>query len=85
MLPLQLNGSAFSKKAKALADAGLKRITVSLDSMDPDVFMKLNDVGFPSRKVLEGIKAAEEAGIPSIKINVVVKKSVNDDKLFRYR
>ena len=75
------NGSALAKKAKALTDAGLKRITVSLDSMDPDVFMKLNDVGFPLEKVLEGIKAAEEAGIPSIKINVVVKKSVNDDKL----
>ncbi|GAB1825329.1 GTP 3',8-cyclase MoaA [Turicimonas sp. TL08] len=75
------NGSALAKKAKALAEAGLKRITVSLDSMDPEVFMKLNDVGFPLEKVLEGIKAAEEAGIPSIKINVVVKKGVNDDKL----
>lgn len=75
------NGSALSKKAKSLAEAGLKRITVSLDSMNPETFMKLNDVGFPVEKVLKGIQAAEDAGIPSIKINVVVKKGVNENDL----
>ncbi len=75
------NGSALSKKAEALAKAGLKRLTVSLDSIDPETFMRLNDVGFPVEKVLEGINAARRAGIPQIKINVVVKRGINDQHI----
>ncbi len=77
------NGSALTKKAQALADAGLKRLTVSLDALDNETFMKLNDVGFPVDKVLEGIEAARKAGIPHIKINVVAKRGVNESDLLR--
>ena len=77
------NGAALSAKSKALAAAGLKRLTVSLDAMDPEIYMKLNDVGFPIEKTLAGIKAAHDAGIPSIKINVVVKRGVNENELLK--
>jgi GTP 3',8-cyclase len=56
-------------------------VTVSLDSMDDDVFMAMNDVGFPVAKVLEGIDAAAEAGLTPIKVNMVVKRGVNDDSV----
>jgi len=77
-LTLTTNGSLLAKKAHALKAAGLKRITVSLDSLDDDVFMKMNDVDFPVTRVLEGIDAAAAAGLAPIKINMVVKRGVND-------
>lgn len=77
-LTLTTNGSLLAKKARALKDAGLKRITVSLDSLDDAVFMKMNDVDFPVARVLEGIDAAAAAGLAPVKINMVVKRGVND-------
>jgi cyclic pyranopterin phosphate synthase len=76
-LTLTTNGSLLPQKAQALADAGLKRITVSLDSLDDATFRALNDVDFPVERVLEGIEAAREAGLP-VKVNMVVKRGVND-------
>jgi cyclic pyranopterin phosphate synthase len=76
-LTLTTNGSLLPQKAQALADAGLKRITVSLDSLDDATFRSLNDVDFPVERVLEGIDAARAAGLP-VKINMVVKRGVND-------
>lgn len=80
-LTLTTNGSLLARKASALAQAGLDRVTVSLDSLDDDVFMAMNDVGFPVAKVLDGIEAAAEAGLTPIKINAVVKRGVNDHTL----
>ena len=80
-LTLTTNGSLLAKKAQALKAAGLKRITVSLDSLDDAVFMKMNDVNFPVARVLEGIDAAAAAGLNPIKINMVVKRGVNDDSI----
>ena len=77
-LTLTTNGSLLSRKARALADAGLKRVTVSLDSLDDSVFKSMNDVDFPVDKVLEGIEAASEAGLSPVKVNMVVKRGVND-------
>ncbi len=77
-LTLTTNGSSLAKKARALKDAGLQRITVSLDSLDDAVFMGMNDVDFPVTKVLEGIAAAKAAGLSPIKINMVVKRGVNE-------
>ena len=77
-LTLTTNGSLLAKKAQALKAAGLKRITVSLDSLDDAVFMKMNDVDFPVARVLEGIDAAAAAGLAPVKINMVVKRGVND-------
>ena len=80
-LTLTTNGSSLVKKAKALKAAGLKRITVSLDSLDDAVFMGMNDVDFPVAKVLEGIAAAKDAGLTPIKINMVVKRGVNEQSI----
>ncbi len=80
-LTLTTNGSLLERKAHALREAGLHRVTVSLDSMDDDVFMAMNDVGFPVSAVLEGIDAATEAGLTPIKVNMVVKKGVNDQSI----
>jgi cyclic pyranopterin phosphate synthase len=77
-LTLTTNGSLLAKKAQALKDAGLRRVTVSLDSLDDAVFMAMNDVDFPVARVLEGIEAARAAGLAPIKINMVVKRGVND-------
>jgi cyclic pyranopterin phosphate synthase len=77
-LTLTTNGSLLKQKAQALKDAGLKRITVSLDSLDNDTFMKMNDVDFPVEKVLEGIEEADRVGLNPIKVNMVVKRGVND-------
>ena len=77
-LTLTTNASLLTKKAQPLAAAGLKRITVSLDSLDDAVFMKMNDVDFPVSRVLAGIDAAAAAGLTPIKINMVVKRGVND-------
>src|SRR5262245_51128319 len=80
-LTLTTNGSLLSQKAQALRDAGLKRVTVSLDSLDDEVFRAMNDVDFPVRRVLEGIEAAAVAGLDPVKINMVVKRGVNDDSI----
>ena len=77
-LTLTTNGAVLAQKAQALREAGLRRITVSLDSLDDEVFRAMNDVDFPVQTVLEGIEAASVAGLP-VKVNVVVKRGVNED------
>ena len=77
-LTLTTNGSLLARKARALKDAGLNRITVSLDSLDNAVFTAMNDVNFPVERVLEGIEVARAVGLAPIKINMVVKRGVND-------
>lgn len=77
-LTLTTNGSLLRAQAKRLAEAGLQRITVSLDSLDEAVFQSMNDVGVPPSVVLDGIEAAREAGLAPIKVNAVVKRGVND-------
>jgi cyclic pyranopterin phosphate synthase len=79
-LTLTTNGSLLPQKVEALAAAGLRRITVSLDALDDAVFRALNDVDFPVDRVLEGIDAAAAAGLP-VKVNAVVKRGVNDDQI----
>jgi GTP 3',8-cyclase len=79
-LALTTNGSLLAHKAAALAEAGLKRVTVSLDSLDNAVFKAMNDVDFPVERVLEGIDAAAAAGMP-VKINMVVKRGLNVDSV----
>jgi GTP 3',8-cyclase len=76
-LALTTNGSLLTQKARALATAGLNRVTVSLDSLDDAAFRAMNDVDFPVQRVLEGIDAAAAAGLP-VKINAVVKRGAND-------
>lgn len=78
---LTTNGSLLARKAKALWAAGLNRLTVSLDSLDEATFRSMNDVGFPASQVLEGIATAEAAGFSAIKINMVVKRGVNDHSI----
>jgi cyclic pyranopterin phosphate synthase len=80
-LTLTTNGSVLAKKARALKAAGLKRVTVSLDSLDEAVFRAMNDADFPVSEVLNGIDAASAAGLAPIKINVVVKRGVNEDSV----
>ena len=80
-LTLTTNGSLLARKAVALRDAGLRRVTVSLDALDDRVFRAMNDVDFPVSDVLEGIKAAERAGLAPLKINMVVKRGVNDHEI----
>lgn len=77
-LTLTTNGSLLAQQAKRLAEAGLQRVTVSLDSLDDAVFRAMNDVGVEVGTVLEGIAAAREAGLWPIKVNAVVKRGVND-------
>ena len=80
-LTLTTNGSLLSRKAAGLRDAGLQRITVSLDALDDDVFRAMNDVDFPVSDVLDGIDAAARAGFRSIKVNMVVKRGVNEHQI----
>jgi GTP 3',8-cyclase len=80
-LTLTTNGALLARKAQALKDAGLNRITVSLDSLDDDVFRAMNDVDFPVTRVLEGIDAALAAGLAPVKVNVVVKRGLNEDSV----
>ena len=80
-LTLTTNGSLLPKKARALADAGLRRVTVSLDSLDDEVFRAMNDVDVPVERVLAGIEAAAAAGLAPIKVNMVVKRGVNEDSV----
>jgi cyclic pyranopterin phosphate synthase len=77
-IAMTTNGSLLKELAEPLAKAGLDRVTVSLDSTDDAVFRAMNDVGFPVARVLEGIDAAEAAGLTPVKIDAVVKRGVND-------
>lgn len=72
------NGSLLAKKAQSLRDAGLNRVTVSLDSLDPETFRAMSDVKIPLSRVIEGIAAAAKAGLTPVKVNTVVKRGVND-------
>jgi cyclic pyranopterin phosphate synthase len=82
-LTLTTNGALLARKAQALKDAGLNRITVSLDSLDDEVFRAMNDVDFPVARVLEGIDAALAAGLDPVKVNVVVKRGLNEHGVLR--
>src|SRR5262245_10236311 len=89
-LTLTTNGALLPQKAHLLHEAGLRRVTVSLDSLDEEVFAAMNDVDFPVQRVLDGIDAAAAAGLP-VKVNMVVKRGLNEDsilpmaRLFRER
>jgi cyclic pyranopterin phosphate synthase len=72
------NGSLLAKRVHMLRDAGLGRVTVSLDSLDPEIFRAMSDVKIPLDRVIEGIAAAADAGLNPVKINTVVKRGVND-------
>ncbi len=79
-LALTTNGSLLTpEKARSLRDAGLRRVTISLDSLDDAVFREMNDVDFPVARVLDAIDAAEAAGLEPVKIDMVVKRGANDD------
>lgn len=80
-LTLTTNGSVLARKAQALKDAGLQRITVSLDALDDGIFRAMNDVDFPVAGVLEGIDAALAVGLGPIKVNMVVKRGTNDHEI----
>ncbi|HJR78550.1 MAG TPA: GTP 3',8-cyclase MoaA [Anaerolineales bacterium] len=80
-LTLTTNGSLLARQAQALKGAGLKRVSVSLDSLDDDVFQAMNDVKFPVQKVLEGMDAAAQAGLWPIKVNMVVKRGLNESSI----
>jgi cyclic pyranopterin phosphate synthase len=80
-LTLTTNGSLLARKAQALKDAGLQRVTVSLDALDDAVFRRMNDVDFSVKDVLNGIEAAYRAGLGPIKINMVVKAGMNDQEI----
>ena len=78
---LTTNGSLLAKQAAALKKAGLDRVTVSLDSLDDATFRKMNDADFPVAKVIEGIETAAAAGLGPVKVNMVVKRGVNDQSI----
>ena len=80
-LTLTTNGSLLKQKAQDLKNAGLQRVTVSLDALDNATFMAMNDVDFPVEKVLEGIDEAARVGLAPVKINMVVKRGVNDQSV----
>ena len=80
-LTLTTNGSLLARKAQSLKDAGLQRVTVSLDGLDDAVFRKMNDVDFPVDEVLKGIEAAKAAGLGPIKVNMVVKRGTNENEI----
>ena len=80
-LTLTTNGSLLPKHARALKDAGLKRVTVSLDSLDNAIFKSMNDVDFPVEKVIEGMEAAAAVGLAPIKVNMVVKRGLNESSI----
>jgi cyclic pyranopterin phosphate synthase len=80
-LTLTTNGSALRRLAGPLAEAGLQRVTVSLDSLDDTVFSAMNGVDFPVSKVVDGISAARDAGLGPIKINMVVRRGINESSV----
>ncbi len=80
-LTLTTNGALLARKAQALRDAGLTRVTVSLDSLDEATFRAMNDADFPVARVLEGIDAAAAAGLKPVKVNMVVKRGMNESSV----
>jgi len=80
-ITLTTNGSLLARKARALRDAGLHRVTVSLDGLDDAVFRSMNDVDFPVAEVLAGIEAAHAVGLGPIKVNMVVKRGTNEHEI----
>ena len=80
-IALTTNGALLARNAAALAAAGLRRVTVSLDSLDDAVFMALNDARYPVEPVLEGIDAAATAGLAPVKVNMVVKRGCNEQSI----
>lgn len=80
-LTLTTNGSLLTRQAQTLKGAGLKRVTVSLDSLEDAVFKAMNDVDFPVAAVLEGMAAAADAGLGPIKVNMVVKRGLNESSI----
>ncbi|MGL4190152.1 MAG: GTP 3',8-cyclase MoaA [Sphaerotilus sulfidivorans] len=80
-LTLTTNGSLLARKAAALRQAGLRRVTVSLDAMDDHIFRAMNDVDFPVADVLAGIDAAVAAGLGPVKVNMVVKRGTNENEI----
>jgi cyclic pyranopterin phosphate synthase len=80
-LTLTTNGSLLARQAQALKDAGLKRVSVSLDSLDNDIFKAMNDVDFPVEKVIEGMDTAFSVGLEPIKVNMVVKRGINESSI----
>jgi cyclic pyranopterin phosphate synthase len=80
-IALTTNGSTLGSMAAGLRKAGLDRVTVSLDALDEEIFAAMNDVNFPVARVLEGITAAEAAGLTPIKINMVVQKGINENQI----
>ncbi len=82
-ITLTTNGSLLARKAQSLKDAGLQRVTVSLDGLDDAVFRRMNDVDFPVADVLQGIEVAREVGLGPIKVNMVVKRGSNDHEILR--
>ena len=80
-LTLTTNGALLARQAQALKEAGLQRVTVSLDSLDNEVFKAMNDVDFPVEKVLEGMDAAAAVGLEPIKVNMVVKRGMNESSV----
>lgn len=77
-LSLTTNGSLLARRAHALREAGLRRVTVSLDALDEPTFRRMNDADFPVARVLEGIEAAKAAGLGPVKVNAVVQRGVNE-------
>ena len=80
-LTLTTNGSLLKAKARTLKEAGLQRVTVSLDALDEAVFRRMNDADYPAAAVLDGIAAAQAAGLAPVKVNCVVKRGANDDQI----
>jgi cyclic pyranopterin phosphate synthase len=80
-LTMTTNGSLLSGRASALYRAGLRRITISLDALDDDIFRRMNDMNFPVTAVLNGIASARAAGFSPVKVNMVVKKGSNDSEI----
>ena len=80
-ITLTTNASLLARKAQSLKDAGLQRVTVSLDGLDDATFRRMNDVDFPVADVLKGIEAAQKVGLAPIKINMVVKRGTNDAEI----
>ena len=80
-LTLTTNASLLARKAQALKNAGLQRITVSLDALDDTIFRRMNDADFPVAEVLDGIEVAQRVGLGPIKVNMVVKRGTNDDQI----
>ncbi len=80
-ITLTTNGSLLERKAKALREAGLKRVTVSLDALDDHIFRRMNDVDFPVADVLRGVDAALAVGLAPLKMNMVVKRGTNDHEI----